>query len=144
MHRWDCKRIHVSNYIISNFVFVHSVLYQAPSLSHCCRLILIKVTPIYGKIFAPLGLSGQRGIVVPYVCPSEVPSSSSSSKCMSVCPSVSKIYLVRMITRHRFELESLNLQQTCILGYFQLVLVLKMEVIDLDLQGHFGHFDSEF
>ena len=47
-----------------------------------------------------------------------------------------------MITPHRFGLESPNLHQTCILGYSQLVL--KMEVIDLDLQGHFDHFDSEF
>ena len=47
-----------------------------------------------------------------------------------------------MITRHRFGLESPNLHQTCILGYPQLVL--KMEVIDLDLPGHFGHFDLEF
>ena len=35
-----------------------------------------------------------------------------------------------------------NLHQTCILGYSQLVF--KMEVIDLDLQGHLGHFDSKF
>ena len=60
----------------------------------------------------------------------------------SVRPSVRKLYLVNTITRHRFELESPNLQQTCIMGYPRLVL--KMEVIDLDLQGHFGHFDSEF
>ena len=53
-----------------------------------------------------------------------------------------EIWLVRAITRHRFGLESPNLHQTCILGYSQLVL--KMEVIDLDLQGHFGHFDLEF
>ena len=47
-----------------------------------------------------------------------------------------------MITRYRFRPKSPNLHQTCILGYSQLVL--KVEVIDLDLQGHFGHFDSEF
>ena len=47
-----------------------------------------------------------------------------------------------MITRHKFELEPPNLHQTCILGYSQLVL--KVEVIDIDLQGHFGHFDLEF
>ena len=40
---------------------------------------------------------------------------------------------------NRFGLESPNLHQTCILGYFRLVL--KMEVIDLDLQDH---FDLEF
>ena len=56
--------------------------------------------------------------------------------------SVRKLYLVRTITRHRFELKSPNLLQTCVLGYSRLVL--KMEVIDLDLQGHFGHFDLEF
>ena len=60
----------------------------------------------------------------------------------SVRPYVRKLYLVRIITRHRFELESPNLQQTCILGYS--LFVLKIEVIDLDFQGHFGHFDLEF
>ena len=53
-----------------------------------------------------------------------------------------EIRLVRMITLHRFELESPNLHQTCILEYSRLVL--KLKVIDLDLQGHFGHFNSEF
>ena len=80
----------------------------------------------------PLGLSGRRGIVVACVCP-------------SVRLSVRKLYLVRTITRHKFELELPNLHQTCIMGYSRLVL--KIEVIDLDLQnlqGHFGHFDSEF
>ena len=47
-----------------------------------------------------------------------------------------------MITRHRFGLESPNLHQTCILEYSRLVL--KMEVIDLDLQVHLGHFDLKF
>ena len=60
---------------------------------------------------------------------------------LSVRPSVRKLYLVRTITRHRFKLESPNLDETCIMGYS--CLVLKMEVNDLDLQGHFGHFDSE-
>ena len=58
---------------------------------------------------------------------------------LSVCPSVCKLYLVRTITHHKFELESSNLHQTCIMGYSQLIL--KMGVIDLDFQGHFGHFD---
>ena len=57
---------------------------------------------------------------------------------LSVCPSVRLsvhiLYFVRTITRHRFELESPNLHQTCIMRYSQLVL--KMGVIDLDLQGH--------
>ena len=60
----------------------------------------------------------------------------------SVRPSVRKLYLVRTITLHRFELASPNLLQIWVLGYSRLVL--KMEVIDLDLQGHFGHFDLEF
>ena len=60
----------------------------------------------------------------------------------SVRPSVRKFYLVRTITHHRFELESPNLLQTCILGYSQLVL--KIDVIDHDLQDNFGHFDLEF
>ena len=76
--------------------------------------------------FLPLGLSGWTGISVACVC-------------LSIHLSVCKHYLVRMITRHRFELESPNLHQTCILGYSQLVL--KMGVIDLYVQGHFGHFD---
>ena len=37
-----------------------------------------------------------------------------------------------MITHRRFELESLNLQQTYIMGYS--LLVLKIRVIDLDLE----------
>ena len=60
----------------------------------------------------------------------------------SVRPSVRKLYLVRAITRHRFELVSPTLHQTCIMGYSRLVL--KIGVINLDLQGHFCHFDSEF
>ena len=44
-----------------------------------------------------------------------------------------EIWLVSVITCNRFELESQNLHQTCILGFSQLVL--KMEVIDLDLKG---------
>ena len=44
-----------------------------------------------------------------------------------------------MITYNGFELESPNLHQIRILGYSQLVL--KMGVIDIDFQGHLGHFD---
>ena len=65
-----------------------------------------------------------------------------ASVCLSIRPSVRKLYLVCTITGHRFKLESPNLDQICILGYCQLVL--KMEVPDLDLQGNFGHFDSKF
>ena len=65
-----------------------------------------------------------------------------SSVRLAARPSVCKLYLVRTITRHKFELESSNFHQTCIMGYSWVVL--KMEVIDLELQGHFGHFDSEF
>ena len=54
----------------------------------------------------------------------------------------SEIRLVRAVTRHRFGLESPNLHQTCILGYSRLVL--KIGVVDFDLQGHFSHFDLEF
>ena len=39
-----------------------------------------------------------------------------------------------VITCNKFELESPNLHMICILGFYQLVL--KMEVIDLYLQGH--------
>ena len=50
--------------------------------------------------------------------------------------------VARAISPHRFGLESPSLHQACIMGCSQLVL--KMEVIDLYLQGHFGHFDLEF
>ena len=60
---------------------------------------------------------------------------------LSVCPSVCKFYLVRTIARHRFVLELPNLHQTCILGYSHLIF--KIGVIDLDLHGHFGHFNLE-
>ena len=71
-----------------------------------------------------------------------LPASVCLSICLSVCLYVRKLYLVRMITCHRFELESPNLHQTCIVWYS--LLVLKMEVIDLEPQGHFGHFNLEF
>ena len=61
---------------------------------------------------------------------------------LSICPSVPKHYLVRTITRHRFQLESPNLYQRCIMGYSQLVLklgfsrgLLNVWIIDLDLQN---------
>ena len=60
---------------------------------------------------------------------------------LSVRPSVRQLFLVRAITHHIFGLESPNLHQKCILWYSRLVL--KMEVIDLDLQVHFGHFNTE-
>ena len=72
----------------------------------------------------------KMGIVVACVCPSIH---------VSVCLSVNFL-LIRTINRQRFELESSNLHPTCILEYPRLVL--KMEVIDFDLQGHFVHFDS--
>ena len=50
-----------------------------------------------------------------------------------------KIRLVHAITRQRFGLESPNLYQTCILGYFWLVW--KLRAIDHGLQRH---FDWEF
>ena len=49
---------------------------------------------------------------------------------------------VRTITRHRFGLGSPNFDQTCILAYSRFVS--KMDVIDLDLPGDSGHFNSEF
>ena len=56
----------------------------------------------------------------------------------SVCPSVNFNLFPRK-TRHIFGLEPLNLHQICILTYSRLVL--KMKVIELDIQGHFGHFN---
>ena len=67
------------------------------------------------------------------------------SVCLA-CPSshlsVRKIDLVHTKIHHRFVLESPKLHQTCILGYS--LLVLKKGVIDVDLQGNYGHFDSDF
>ena len=64
---------------------------------------------------------------------------------LSVRPSVRPWTLPcphHMIARHRFELESPNLHQKCIIMvYYRLVL--KIGVIDLDLQCDFGHFNSE-
>ena len=56
---------------------------------------------------------------------------------LSVHPSVREIR--HTITRHRFEPESPNLHQISIMGYYRLVL--KIWVINLDLQCH---FDSKF
>ena len=77
--------------------------------------------------------SGQTGIII--AC---VRRSAHRSVRLLVC----KLYIVRTITLHRFELESSNLHQICILGYSHLVS--KIGFIDLDLQGHFDHFDLEF
>ena len=61
----------------------------------------------------------------------------------SVRPSVHPyIFLVRTITRYRFELETPNLPETWILGYS--LPVLKMEDIARDLQGHFGNLTFKF
>ena len=57
---------------------------------------------------------------------------------LSVHLSICKLFLVCTITLHRFELESPNLHHACILGYSGLVL--KMEVIDLDLPRSFWQF----
>ena len=87
---------------------------------------------LYCKIltdkFLPLGVPGSRGIVVACLRP-------------SVCLSISELYLACTITHLIFELESLNLYEACSLGYFQLVL--KIGVIDPDLQGHYSHFVLE-
>ena len=52
----------------------------------------------------------------------------------SVHLSVRELHFVCAITHHKCGLQSLNLHQTCILGYS--LLVLKMEVIERDLHGH--------
>ena len=69
--------------------------------------------------FLLLRLSGRRCSVV-CICP-------------SVCPSVRIPIRVR-----KLEMESSNLHQTCIMGYSWPVVTI--EVIDLDLEWHFGHF----
>ena len=52
----------------------------------------------------------------------------------SVQLSIHKLYFVHLITHQRFELESPNLHQACILGYSELIL--KIGVIDINFQGH--------
>ena len=65
---------------------------------------------------------------------------------LSVCPfvrlSVRELSLVRTITIHIFELELPNFYQTCSLRYSRPLL--KIGVIDLELQVNFGHFDLKF
>ena len=51
-------------------------------------------------------------------------------------PKSAKNELVHVITHHAFGLGSPNLHQWCILGPPRTLL--KMVLIDLDLQGHFG------
>ena len=107
---------------ISSCLWVNNKLPRYMTINPCCAELRIHA-------FLPPGLSGQRGIVIACIR-------------LSVRPSVHKLFFVCMITHHRFEMESPNLHKTCILGYSWLLL--KVEVIDLDLQAHFGHFDSEF
>ena len=62
--------------------------------------------------------------------------------CLSVCPpvrlpvrpSIFELYFVSTITRHRFEVESPNLRQTCFMRYSQLVL--KIGVIVRAITRH--------
>ena len=79
--------------------------------------------------FLPLGLPGWNGIAIACICLSVV-----TSVCLSVNFCLS--------THHRFELESPNLLQTCNKGYS--LLLLNIGIIDLDFQGQFDYFDSEF
>ena len=51
------------------------------------------------------------------------------------------MWLIRTITHHRFELESQNLHHACIIRYSRLLL--KMGVIDLDLQCHLAILNQE-
>ena len=67
-------------------------------------------------------------------CFISLPASVHLSVRLSVCLSVLKRYLVRKTILQRFELESPNLHQTCMLG--QSRQVLKMGVADL--RGHLG------
>ena len=63
--------------------------------------------------------------------------------CVSVRLSVRELFLVRMITRHIFGLESPNLHQTFIMmGYSRLLL--KIGVIYRALQSHFDHYVLQF
>ena len=84
----------------------------------------IQVRHIFLKVFIFVRAS-RRGTVVACVCSSVRPS----------------IHLVRTITSHRFALESPNWHETGVLWHS--LSVLKMEVLGLDLQCHFGNFNSE-
>ena len=80
--------------------------------------------------FDPSDFQAEKGIVIACIC---------LSVHLSIRPSGCRLYFVCMITGPRFKLELPKLHQTCIMGYFQLVL--KIGVIDYELQGH---FDSNF
>ena len=112
----------VSNITITKIVQLHTLTETWTMLlgSLYCNILTDK--------FLPLGVSGRRGIVVACVCP-------------SVCLSIRELYLACTITYHIFKLESLHLYQGCFLWYSQLVL--KIRVIDRDLQGHFSNFVLE-
>ena len=123
----DFNRITTFN---QQHIFCYSrwcVLSTAASLMFGWFLISYNILYFYPLIFQADGVLSLPAPVRLSVC-----------LCLSVC----KLYLFRTITRHRFELESPNLHQTCIMGYSRLVL--KIGVIDFDLQGHSDHFDSEF
>ena len=92
-------------------------------------LVVLDVFKLAENIFAFISMAFQAGGVL------SLPAS-------AVRPSVCTLYLVRAIIRHRFYLGSLNVAQTCVLGYSRSVL--KMEFIDLNLQAYFGHLKSEF
>ena len=141
-----CKKGPRDEYIPHKTVPAHVItlaLKKAVKLNHSLTHSLLPKSQLVsldikkkcsGYHFCPLAFQAEGVLLLP----------ASVHPCvrLSVCLSVRKLYLVRMITHHRFELVSTNLHQTCILGYSQLVL--EMEIIDLELQYHFGHFDLEF
>ena len=124
LRMWHSVTYVTSKFTIKIFLFYSSIIRANSDLSTTQMIF-----PLCCCWYVLLGLSGRRGIAVACVCP-------------SVCPSVRKLCLVCTITRHRFGIESPNLHQTCISGYSRRVM--KMKVINLDLQGRFGHFALKF
>ena len=146
---WHVCIWQIITYMISGEVWILRV----SEMIHCWTFneeLILMVVVVWCK--AVLIMTLQEGDQVLFLCycfpfyplafQAEMLFSLPTSDCLSIWLSLCKPYLVRTITCHRFELESSNLHQTCIMGYSQSVL--KMEVIHLDLQGNFGHFDLEF
>ena len=79
----------------------------------CAVLWLMR--PVFPLAFSGRRPKGDCRYLRLSVCP---------SVCLSVSTSVCKLYLIRVVTRNRFELESPNLHQLCILGLFRSVLKL--------------------
>ena len=91
----------------------HAFKLESPNLHQMC--ILGPSRSLLNMVLIDLDLQGHLGLKL---------------------PKLAQNGLVTAITRHAFMVESPNLHQMCILGPSRTVL--KMVMIDLDLQGHLG------